>query len=76
MDPHAPFAEMVSYIQDARVTVRTNKDQQTQVKLDRLQDLNSGHAMDVACDSITKLTAELLLKEQLLEGFVAILKCQ
>jgi hypothetical protein len=76
MDPHAPFAEMVSYIHDARVAVRTNKDQQTQVKLDRLQDLNSGHAMDVACGSIGKLTAEKLPKAQLLEGFVAILKCQ
>jgi hypothetical protein len=76
MDPPAPFAEMVSYIHDARVAVRTNKDQQTQVKLDRLHDLNSGHAMDVACGSITKLTAEKLPKGQLLEGFVAILKCQ
>jgi hypothetical protein len=76
MDPHVPFSEMVSYIHDARVAVRTNKDQQTQVKLDRLQDLNSGHAMDVACGSITKLTAKKLPKGELLEGFVAILKCQ
>jgi hypothetical protein len=76
MDPHAPFAETVSYIHDARVAVRTNKDQETEVKLDRLQDLNSGHAMDAACGSIAKLTAEKLPKGELLNGFVAILKCQ
>jgi len=76
MDPHAPFAEMGSYIHDARVAVRTDKDRETQVKLDRLQDISSGHALDVACGSTTTLLAEKLPDLELAKGFGAILKCQ
>jgi hypothetical protein len=67
---------MGSYIHDARVAVRTDKDRETQVKLDRLQDRSSGHAVDVACGSTTTLLAEKLPELELLKGFGAILKCQ